>query len=126
MVQFPIDCDTPRKKHQFCVRFQEILRLVHNAFGRWYRVGLTQIQYDKLVYGLAHFLQKTEYPLATITQLQNQIMTKYPYVAQLSEADWTKFLVEDFEERSGMISGLVANNRDEMKSLLEWSEELDL
>lgn len=73
---FPQDCDTPAKRTEYCYRAQELLRLLHNGMGRWYRAGLTQAQWN-------NFPQK--------------IKNRYPYVSQLSQANWDDFTENVFE-----------------------------
>ena len=124
-LQYPVDCDTPRKRIQFLLRFQYVLRIVHNGFGKWLNSGVSLTKYNDMVHALAHFLQKTEYPGQTVENLETQIKAKYPYVAQISETVWRQFLTEDFYPRHFLINSKIPGLRGQLRELLEWSEQID-
>lgn len=102
-IKYPVDCDSPRKKTEWLYRAQELLRLLHNIFGKWYREGLTQVQYDKL---------------------PQKIKDKYSYKVQLAESKWKQFLNEDFEPRSQKISNQICVQREQLKQSNTWSIEV--
>lgn len=122
---YPLAVDSPRKRIQFCLRFQEVLRRVHNGFGKWYNTGITQTQYDNATHALAHFLKVCEYSGQTVASLETIIRNKYPYVAQISETVWKKFITEDFKPRQTVLSSKIPLLRLTLRELLEWSEQID-
>jgi len=102
-LRFPVDCDSPRRRTEYCYRAQELLRLIHNGMGRWYKVGLTQSQWDK-------FPQK--------------VKNRYPYKPQLAKDQWDDFtrLFEEFENK--IIAPLLAN-RELLKQSTNWTVDVD-
>ena len=122
---YPADCDTPRKRIQFCLRFQEVLRRVHNGFGKWHGIGITLIQYNNATHALAHFLKVCEYPGQTVTSLETSIRNKYPYVSQISETVWRQFIIEDFNPRQTILSSRIPLLKLTLRELFEWSEQID-
>ena len=100
--------------------YENVLRLIHNRFGYWFKNGITQTQYNKGVLLLAHILKRMKYPGQTITQLVTDIGNKYPYVPQLSQDDWNKFKNEDFNPLSYELSGIITDLKDEMKTITDW------
>lgn len=96
---FPVDCDTPAKRTEYCYRAQELLRLIHNGMGRWYREGLTQAQWDKF---------------------PQRIKNRYLYTAQLSQADWYDFTQNVFEPISGRITGKLLAQRALLFESTSW------
>ena len=69
-VNYPSGCDTPGKRIAWCERAEELLRLVHEGMKKWWKLGLTQVQYDK-------------FPV--------RVKNKYPYVAQSTEATFRDY-----------------------------------
>lgn len=98
-ITYPSDCDTSAKKTEWLYRAQELLRKLHNVFGRWLREGISQTKYDKL---------------------PQKIKSKYPYVPQLSQSDWRKFCNEDFEPRSTKICAKINENRALLFQSTQW------
>jgi len=68
--------------------------------GRWYREGLTQNQWDK-------FPQK--------------IKNRYPYQAQLPQAEWDDFLLNVFEPISDRIIAKMLENRELLFQSTTWT-----
>lgn len=97
---FPINCDTPAKRTEYCYRAQELLRRLHNGMRKWYKDGLTQAQWDK-------FPQK--------------IRNRYPYVAQLSQGDWDDFRLNVFEPISMKIMYQLGIQQNLMFESQTWS-----
>lgn len=123
--QWPVDCDTPRKRLQFCLRFKEVLRRIYNGFGKWRREGLTTAQYDKLVAATAHFIQKIENPSANIETIKDTVRAQFPYTQQLLEADWLRFRNKVWKARSAIAEAMVVEQRTIVAQLLDWSEQVD-
>lgn len=96
---FPVDCDTPAKRTEYCYRAQELLRLLHNGMGKWHREGLTQTQWDK-------FPQK--------------IKNRYPYTAQLSKETWRDFVHSVFEPIMSRITGKMLEQRALLSASTTW------
>lgn len=103
-LKYPIDCITPAERTEYCYRAQELLRLMHNCFSKWYRESLTQIQYG---------------------ELPQKLKTKYPYGAKLIQKDWDKFLKEDFLTRSDTICTGINIQRAEMKKSTTWDIKVE-
>ena len=96
---FPADCDTPAQRTEYCYRAQELLRLIHNGMGRWYREGLTHAQWDKF---------------------PRKIKNRYPYTPQLGHADWYDFTQNVFEPISGRITGNLLAQRALLFESTSW------
>lgn len=101
---FPIDCDTPAKRTEYCYRAQELLRRLHNGMGKWYKEGLTQTQWNK-------FPQK--------------IKNRYPYAAQLSQADWGDFRNNVFEPIQHRIIEKLLTQRTLLSESITWSIDVE-
>jgi len=97
---WPVDCDTPAKRTEYCYRAQELIRLIHNGMGKWYREGLTEAQWN-------NFPQK--------------IKTRYPYVAYLSRADWYDFTSTLFEPIHNRIVEKLLQQRALLFDSTTWS-----
>lgn len=103
-ITFPINCDSPAEKTEWLYRAQELLRLLHNAFGRWRREGLTQAQYDK-------FPQK--------------IKNIFPYKPQLTDAEWQSFKENQFDPRQEKVVRAILTNRQLLKDSLQWDIKVE-
>lgn len=103
-MNYPVDCDTPRKRYQFLMRGQELARRLHNRMGRWFDSGLTASQWDKL---------------------PNKIKTRYPYKINLSEGEWRDFLNVPFDKISNNIDVQVGIQRGLLFSSEQWTPDLD-
>lgn len=99
-ISYPVDCDSPRKKTEWLYRAQELLRLIHNGFSKWYHEGLTQTQYDK-------FPQK--------------VKLKYPYKTQIVEEVFSQFITDDFMPRSNKICTQINIQRRLLKESIVWT-----
>jgi len=100
MLTFPVNCDTPRKRTEYCYRAEELLRLLHNVIGTWYREGITETKWNKL---------------------PQKIKNRYPYKSQLSENEWADFRYNIFNPISTKISNGITSNRQLLKASTEWS-----
>lgn len=104
-ISFPVGCDNYGKKIAFLERTEEKLRLVHNGMGRWYKEGLTLVQYNKF---------------------PNKIKNRYPYKAQLTEVEFRNFQRVVFEKMSNVIHFFknqeLQNAKDDN---VTWSPDLD-
>lgn len=101
---FPGDCITPAEQTEYSYRAQELLRLLHNTFGKWFREGLTQTEYD---------------------ELPGKLKTKYEYTEKLSKKDWDKFQDEDFEPRSTEIMSKLIENRHVLFESTKWDVKVE-
>jgi len=100
---FPANCNSPRERTEYCYRAQELLRLVHNGMGKWYREGLTESQWDKF---------------------PNRLKNRYPYKAQLTKKDWDEF-GDLFYKLSSKITEKLLENRELLKQSVAWTIDVD-
>jgi hypothetical protein len=98
-MDYPVTCILSREKIEFCYRANELLRQLQNIFAKWYKEGLTQVEYNNI-------------PL--------KLKTKYPYIAQISRETYKKFLREDFEPRLDVISGQISGLKNSLKDSMSW------
>jgi len=98
-LSYPSDCDTPRKRTEYCYRTQELLRLIYNGMRRWCRDGLAQNQWDR-------FPQK--------------IKNRYPYKPQLTKDELLDFNNNVFEPISDKISNQIGVQRQLLFESTEW------
>ena len=103
-INFPANCTTDASRMAWCYRAQEKLRLVHNGFGKWFREGLTENQYDKF---------------------PNKVKNRYPYTEQAIEADWEDFQENVFKPISDVIITVMLIARGEAKESTYWNPDLD-
>ena len=96
---FPVDCDSPRRRTEYCYRAQELLRLIHNGMGRWLREGLTVQQWQRF---------------------PQRLKNRYPYKPQLSKAEWEDFETNVFERIGSRITQVLLNNRQQLKESMTW------
>ena len=113
---YPVDCDTPAKKTEWLYAAQELLRHIHNFFSYWHHNQITQVQYDNPPLPNVPLLLRPMVKTA-FTYLKN----KYPFKVQLAQADWDKFIEEDFTPRSRKISGQIGIQRAALKNSIEWT-----
>lgn len=98
---FPVDCDTPAKRTEYCYRAQELLRLLHNKMGKWYREGgVIQTQWNAL--------------------LPQKLKKRYPYKAQITEAEWRDFTDNVFMPISERIEEKLNQNRELLLQSTAW------
>lgn len=98
-LEFPIDCETPADRIEYCYRANELLRKLHNVFGKWYREGLSQSAYDKL-------------PV--------KIKNKYSYVPQISRKIWDDFLAVYFDPISKKITAKIIEHKHILFESTRW------
>lgn len=99
-INYPVNCDSSRKKTEFLYKAQEDLRLLHNIFSKWLHEGLTRKEYE----GIPDILKK-----------------KYPFVdLKLSKINWDRFQKEDFTSRSNKICQEICVQRAVLKSSTAW------
>ncbi len=102
---WPANCTTPCQRTEYCYRAQELLRLLHNKMGMWYRDGgVTESQYNNL--------------------LPQKIKNRYAYTPQLSQEDWDDFL-DMFEGISNRIADKLLQQRELLKASLAWSIDVE-
>ncbi len=104
VLRYPADCDTPRRRTEYAYRAQELLRLLHNTMGKWYREGLTESQWDR-------FPQK--------------IKNRYPYKARLNQAEWDDFTANVFQPISNRITERLLENRELLKQSTAWQIDIE-
>lgn len=101
---WPVDCDTPAKRTEYCYRAQELLRRLHNVMGDWYREGVTETKWNKL---------------------PQRIKNRYPYKAQLSQAEWNDFLRNVFDPISHRIVTGIGKNRALLFQSTTWDIKVE-
>jgi hypothetical protein len=104
IVTFPAECTTEALRLTWCYRAQEILRLVHNGMGKWFREGLTENAYN---------------------QFPDKIKNRYPYVPQLSKADWIDFQKIIFRKVFDAIDDARFKAKQEAMESNFWNPSLD-
>jgi hypothetical protein len=104
IIIFPENCITDASRMAWCYRAQEKLRLVHNGFGKWFRDGLTENQYN---------------------QFPNKIKNRYPYEFQVNESTWDDFQENIFDPLSQAITDELLIARGEAKESTFWNPDID-
>lgn len=102
-MQYPIDCDTPRRRTEFCYACQEKLRWLHNAMWYWLNTDVTQVQWGKL-------------PL--------RIRNRYVYKPRLTRQEWEDYrdnIEQKIDER--IVTGIL-QNRAWLKISNKWSIDI--
>lgn len=99
MFAYPVDCITSAQRTEYAYRCQELLRLLHNAMGTWYREGLTLTQWRKL---------------------PAKIQIRYPYQTKLPLTQWNDFKLNVFEPLSNRIAEAITTQRDLLKTSITW------
>lgn len=106
MFSFPVNCTTPADRTEYAYRAQELLRLLHNVMGTWFREGISKAKWDKL-------------PV--------RLQKRFPYKDRLSPNEWNGFLVNIFDPASGRIIAAILEARGSLKQSTRWeidTEEL--
>lgn len=104
MITFPVDCNSPRRKMEYLLRAQELLRKLNNFFAAWHREGKTQAQYNNL---------------------PQKIKNKYLYVPQLSKDQWQAFRNDDFQPRFDKIINARGMMKEVMKESISWNIKIE-
>ncbi len=104
MVKYPSDCKADSDKMEYLYSVQEKLRLLHNAFARWYKEGLTQQQYNLL---------------------PEKIRDKYKYVEELLFEDFKRFIAEDFEPRNMKVLNAIGDTKANLQKSTRYNIELE-
>ncbi len=103
MITFPGDCNTPAKRTEYAYRVQEMLRLLHNVMGSWFKTGISKDTWDKL-------------PL--------KIRSRYPFKAQLTLAEWRDFL-RLFETKSNSVVDSIIQQRKLLEESATWNINIE-
>ncbi len=103
-LEFPIDCTTPAERTEYCYRAQELLRKIHNVFGRWFKEGITQTVWNKL---------------------PQKLKNKYPYTSQLPHEQWEDFVHNIFEPISNKIVEKLLQHRQNLKDSIRWNIKVE-
>lgn len=69
-INYPSWVDTDEKKLKCLILYGELNERLCNAMGRWFKDGLTQVQYDKL---------------------PNRVKLEYPYETKLASTRWRDY-----------------------------------
>ncbi len=99
-MKYPVGCDTPRERISYLLEAMERLRRLHNAIGTWRREGLTQAQHD---------------------QIPQKIKTLYPADLKLSEANWNKFVKDEYDPRAKAIMSVIPDMRKQLGNSNDWN-----
>jgi hypothetical protein len=103
-MKFPQDCVSIADKSEYLYAAQEKLRLIHNAFARWYKEGLTQQQYNLL---------------------PEKVRNKYKYVSKLTFEDFKRFIAEDFEPRNMKVLDALGQAKDNLHKSSRFNIEIE-
>jgi len=99
MFSFPANCITPADRTEYTYRYQELLRLLHNVMGTWYREGISETTWSKL-------------PV--------RIQERYPYKVKLTKEEWADFQLNIFTPASNKIVGAILGQRALLKQSKRW------
>ena len=99
MLTFPKNCKTSAERTEYAYRAQELLRLLHNVMGKWYKVGIPETLWDRL---------------------PAKIQNRYPYKSQLTGAEWQNFLSTFFEPASDKIVAMILTQRALLQQSTTW------
>lgn len=125
MINFPIDCDTPRRRTEYCYRAEELLRRLHNHMGWWYRGfdflrdaegRLVRDPDGKVILDLNAPWTQTQY-----NHLPQKLKNRYPYQTQLPQAEWDDFRRNVFEPISQRIAEKLLENREFLFQSTNWT-----
>lgn len=100
---FPIDCDTPAKRTEYCYRAQELLRWLHNAMWYWHNIEVAEAQWAKL---------------------PNRLRNRYPYKAQLPENEWVDYKKNVEQIIEDKITDAMLENRAWLQLSNAWSIDI--
>lgn len=103
-IKYPMGCITPEDRTAFCYRAQELLRLMHNEVGRWWREGLTSTEYAKL---------------------PKLITDKFAYEGKLSDACLKDFRNNVFDPLNDANVEEILKNRELLKKSDNWDTDLN-
>jgi len=104
-LSFPVDCDTPRRRVEYCYLAQDKLRLLHNVMGQWYREGIPRNLWGRL---------------------PPKVRNRYPYTpSKLTIAQWKDFHDVVFERLTNIITDQLLRHRDMLKDSTQWTIDLD-
>ena len=103
-LSWPADCNTPRRKVEFCHCIIERLRLLHNAFGKWKREGLTETQWNKF---------------------PTKVKNRYPYKAQITLEEWRDFKNVVFDKIEEVVYSKMSEQEDLLRASSQWTPNMD-
>ena len=81
-MNYPINCDTPKKKMSYLLETYERYRRINNALAKWRNDGLTQDEYDN---GFS-ILDGEQNPIMVI--IPQKIKDRFPSDLKLSESNF--------------------------------------
>jgi len=103
-LKFPVDCITPAERTEYCYQAQELLRKLHNVFGRWFKEGITQTAWNKL---------------------PQKLKNRYPYISRLSQEQWEDFVHNIFDLISNKITVKLLQYRQNLKDSIKWNIKIE-
>ena len=103
-ITFPINCTTEASRMAWCYRAEEKLRLIHNAFSRWWDTGLTLVQHNK-------------FPA--------NIKSRYPYIERISTDTRRDFLLNIYSPLEDAIALEMGKAIDESRASVFWTPDFD-
>ena len=123
-IKFPTDCLTDQQRYAYCYRAQERVRIVHNIVGRWYKVGITEAQYDN-----GGNLPDAAYDGGTVfvrlPVLIKNLVNGGDYKAQLTETEWNQFKTHIYEPLQSVITAQLLKYRKKVREAATWSPDFD-
>jgi len=105
MLSFPANCKTPVDRTEYAYHCQELLRLLHNVMGKWFREGISSAEWGRL---------------------PNRVQRIFPYKDKLSRNEWDDFLVNIFEPASDKIIGAILEARALLKQSKRWKVDIEV
>ena len=125
MINFPIDCDTPRRRTEYCYRAEELLRRLHNHMGWWYRgFDFLRDAEGKLVRdseGKVILDHKAPWTSVQYNKLPQKIKDRYPYKERMAKGERDDFEMNVFEPISNRITEKLLQNRELLFQSTNWT-----
>ena len=76
-MEYPLTCDSARKKTEYLYKAQEELRILHNIFSKWLHEGLSKEEYEQIPEGI-----RVKYPYDVYNEwIEPVISTGEPAIA---------------------------------------------
>jgi len=93
---FPPGVVTDDQKNEYTRRYDYRMLLSQNFIARWFNIGLSQAEYDN---GVPENLLDPRSQETTLFTITDRLKTEgnFPFVAQLSQADYDRFRAVHFE-----------------------------
>ena len=111
-MQYPIGCDTTRKRIEYVIRLVELVRRIHILFGLWYRQPITEAQYNN---------QLSQMP----DKIETWVRNNYPYKPQLTKSDWDGF-VDIYKSKTVTLLKQRNIHFELLRTVTAWDNDADI